>query len=366
MTILLQLADFNSSGGLSSPPWTLTGGTLTQDGQRISCASSAVYCRAVLAVAPSLTTTVPITIRYEVDVTMPSPLPSGLVRLGLCGMGGALHLVYEKTAAGTSQIQFCVRNLSSGAETSYFTVFAPAAFTALSAGESMRIRADVQIYSGSTGLSVAAFKSLDAGVTWAGPLFVSTPSLASWNTATGQALSAMTSENRYGGIVYNVAGSHVGYLDNLRVLDAGSAAVSPQFTTVPALTAAPSLTPITVGTEDDGTLLSLTVQPSFAQEITDQWRVVDHPYEGGYVASVATQTGPRRKWRFHWDALSSSQRSTLITLRDAVGRTSSFAWIDPETGASIRIRFATDPVITQVAPAVWTAEAEVQESLSGA
>lgn len=357
MSVVVQLVDFTASGVLGSA-WTATGGTFIQDGQRARPAAAGVYSRAVLSAVPPLSASTPIRGRYEVDLLLPAAFPTtGVVRGGVVFAGGYGHLVWHRSSGGGSTIfDFFARHGTTGAETSYYSTS-----VALTAGTTVRIRADVAY--NSANLVVDAWYSTTGGASWS-YLFLSAPTTAVWNTATGQALANMTASARTGGIVATAPVDT--YIDNFRVTDIGSLAVSPVFSTAPTLTAAPTLSPITVGTEDDGTVATLTVAPDWPAEPSDSYRVVEHQYDGGYTAAVAYQTRPRRQWPFRWSNITASDVLTLVALHDAVGNSSAFSFADPETGETLRLVFLTDLRIVQVGPAAYDCSADVSEVFSGA
>lgn len=373
MSVVLQLVDFTASGVLGSA-WTATGGTFIQDGQRARMTAVATYSRAVLNAVPPLSASNPIRGRYEVDLQLPPSFPTtGIVRGGVVFAGGYGHLVWHRSSGGGSTIfDFFARHGTTGAETSFYSTT-----VALAADTTVRIRANVSYSSGA--LVVEAWYSTTAGASWS-YLFLSTPSTAVWNTATGQALANMTASARTGGIVGNMAGVPGavppgpgsvapsvfggGYFDNYRVTDIGNLALSPAFTTAPALTAAPSLTPITVGTEDDSTVATLPIAPDWPAIPTDAYRVTEHAYDGGYTVPVANQTAPRRSWPFRWSNIPLANVDTLVTFRDSVAQSSAWSFVDPETGATLRLVFTTDMTITRVGPDAYDCAADVMEVLN--
>ena len=375
MSVELQLVDFTATGVLGSA-WTATGGTFSQDGQRAYPTTPATYSRAVLVAAPNLTASVPIKARYEADVTLPSSFPAtGVLRAGLVFQGGYAHFLWHRSSGGGSTIfDFFARHGTTGTETSYFSTS-----VSLSAGETYRLRSDVRYTAG--GLIVECAYSTDGGQTFTA-LFLSTPSVGAWNTATGQSLTSFATADKRGGIVAqsvqiitppipNVSiGSTALFpvmLDNFRVTDIGSLADAPTINTAPTLTAYPDFTSITVDEEDDGTVQTLSVQPSYALQCADEWVVIEHPYDGGYTATVGHQTVRRRVWNFHWDAMGVSDIIAFGTLRAAVrGRQSAFTWAHPTTGETIRIKFDAEPSVSLVAPSIWQAEATVREVPSDA
>lgn len=356
MSLEVQLADFTATGVLGSA-WTATGGTFTQDGQRAYATTPATYSRAVLVAVPAITASTPVKVRYEVDLLLPASFPStGVVRGGLVFQGGYAHLTWTRTSGGASTLfDFYARN-AAGTETSYYSTS-----VALTAGATYRLRADVTLYP--FAMVVECFYSADAGATFTA-LFLSSPSLAVWNAATGQSLTTLLTASRTAGIVADVAGLPA-YLDNLRVTDIGNLATNPTIDVAPATTAFPTLTPYTVSEEDDAGAETLTVQPSYALAVADEWAVTEHPYDGGYVGTVATQSVRRRGWEFFFAALSATDATAIGALRTAVhGTRSTFSWTEPATGESIRIKFVSDIMISLVAPGVYQAEATVREVLT--
>ncbi len=358
MSVELSLVDFTATGVLGSA-WTATGGTFIHDGQRARTAAAGVYSRAVLVAVPPFSASNPIRGRYEVDVLLPPAFPaSGVVRGGVVFAGGYGHLVWHRSSGGSSTLfDFFARHGTTGVETSYYSLT-----VALSAATTVRIRADVSYHAGA--LVVDAWYSTTAGASWS-YLFLSTPSTASWNTATGQVLATITDSARTGGIVATAPVDM--FLDNYRVTDLGNLAAALPVAPAPTLTTFPTLTPYTMSAEDDGTVQTLSVQPSYAMQVADVWEITEHPYEGGYVGTLARQTVRRRQWRFHWDAMNSSEFTAFGALRTAVaGRRSAFTWTDATTNEVIRIKFAEDPSGSLVSPGVYQADALVTEILADA
>ena len=156
-------------------------------------------------------------------------------------------------------------------------------------------------------------------------------------------------------------------LDNFRVTDIGNLADSLSITVAPTLVGFPTLTPVTMSAEDDGGAEVLSVQPSYAMQVEDDWGVVEHVYDGGYTATVARQSVGRRQWSFHWDALNASETAAIGALRLAVeGTKSAFSWTDPTTSETIHISFVEGPRLSLVAPGTYQAEALVREVLANA
>lgn len=372
MTVPVQFRDFSTAGVLGAE-WTATGGTFTSDGDMVAPTTPATYSRAVLAATPALSASTPIRGRYEVDIRMPVVFPStGVLRAGLVFAGGYGHLVWDRASGGGSTVfDFFVRHGTTGVETSFFSTS-----VALTAGETYRVRADVTYLANA--LVVQAYYSADGGQTFAS-LFVSTPSTAVWNAASGLSLAAMTASARTGGIVANFVGitTITGFgastqtyytpsdaaIDNFRLTDWGNLADNPTIDVAPALTAFPTLSAYTMSDEDDGTVATLSVQPSYVMAVEDRWSVAEHPFDGGYSARFARQSVRRRAWSFHWDALSASDVVSLGTLRATVGgRRSCFSWTEPLTGDAVRVYCESDLSVSLVAPGVWQAEAIVVES----
>lgn len=353
MSIEAQFVDFTATGVLGAA-WTATGGTFTQDGQRAYPTTPATYSRATLTAVPTLTASTPIKARYEVDATLPAAFPStGVVRAGLVFQGGYAHFAWTRSSGGGSTLFDFFARSAAGVETSYFS-----ASVSLTAGATYRLRAEVAYHA--SALVVTCAYSSDGGQTFT-PLWTSTPSVGVWNTATGQSLTSFATADKRGGVVSDVAGPPA-YLDNFRVTDIGSLAASPTIDVAPAATAFPTLTPYTVSEEDDGGAEVLTVSPSWVMQLADVWEVVEHPFDGGYTATVARQTVRRREWRFHFDAMNAADTVAFGALKAAVhGTRAAFEWTDTTTGEVVRIRFVTDPTVSLVSSGVWQADAVVRE-----
>lgn len=368
MSIEAQFVDFTATGVLGAA-WTATGGTFTQDGQRAYPTTPATYSRATLTAVPTLTASTPIKVRYEVDIILPATFPAtGVLRAGLVFQGGYAHFAWTRSSGGGSTLfDFFARN-ATGTETSYFS-----ASVSLAAGSTTRLRAEVRYQSDA--LIVTCSYSADGGQTFT-PLWISTPTPAVWNTATGQSLTTFATADKRGGIVAQSAqvavppgpfvvslfDYFVPLVDNFRVTDIGSLAASPTIDVAPAATAFPTLTPYTVSEEDDGGAEVLTVSPSWVMQLADVWEVVEHPFDGGYTATVARQTVRRREWRFHFDAMNAADTVAFGALKAAVhGTRAAFEWTDTTTGEVVRIRFVTDPTVSLVSSGVWQADAVVRE-----
>jgi hypothetical protein len=357
VSVELQFDDFTATGVLGSE-WTATGGTFIQDGQRARPAAANVYSRAIISAVPPFSASTPIKGRYEVDVLLPAAFPaSGVVRGGVVFAGGYGHLVWHRSSGGGSTVVDFFGRTAAGAETSFFSTSLP-----LSAGATVRLRAAVVYYS--FALVVEAWYSTNGGQTYS-LLFTSSPSTAAWNTATGQSLASITDSARTGGIVADAPTDL--YLDNFRLTDTGNLTATPAIDEAPTLTAFPTLTPYTLSDEDDGGSEVMTVQPSYAVEVTDQWTVTEHPYDGGYTGMTAVQSVRRRAWSFRWDALNATDVVSLGNLRTAVYSTRyAFEWTEPTTDEVIRIRFTTPPTFVLVGPLIWQGEALVHEVLADA
>lgn len=378
MTALLVADDFTDAGALPNPPWGVGASQFVRENARaFGAASPALATATAFDPATILSASTPKKVRYELDVRMPAVFPAtGEVRAGLgacmrsTGRDG-FHLVYRRTSGGASALVELLIARPAGsalADVSLFSVFAPT-FAALAAGATARLRLDVQLNASNVILNAY----LDGVL-----LFVSTPTTTLFNATTGRSLAAMTAVTLYPAIHADAAGATLGpdgyaipdhrvYVDRLRVLDVGNLALTPALSSAPTRAATPTLTPITPGAEDDGGSETLPVQPSQPIEPRDGWGVDEHPYDGGYSATVAQQTRRRRVWPFKWNALSSSQRDALEALWDAVnGTVGTFVWEDPETGAEIRLHFLTPLRVVRAAPAVWQADAEVEEVLPNA
>jgi hypothetical protein len=121
----------------------------------------------------------------------------------------------------------------------------------------------------------------------------------------------------------------------------------------------------TIQTENDGSALTLTVQPSNVQQISDTFNTNEHAYDAGYFASFATSGRRRRTWRMDWPAITAADFATLLSLSaNAGGQAKTFTWTDGETGEAVRCRFAGPLQYKQLAPTVYSASADVVEVLS--
>lgn len=382
MTALLVAEDFTeAAASLSNPPWGVGASQFVRESGRaygaVAPGSTALAIASAFDPGTILSASTPKVVRYELDVRLPDTLPaSGEVKVGLgalmrsSGRDG-LHLVYRRTSGGASAlVELLVARPTGSAlsDVSLYSAFAPGSFTALAAGVTARLRLDVQL----NATNIVATAYLDGVL-----MFVSTPTLASFNLATGRSLSAFTAATCYPALIVlasGVAGSsglpnegHRTYVDRLRVLDAGSLAELGRLDEPPTPVADPTRTPITPDAEDEGTVAELEVHPSYPIAWSHGWLVDEHPYDGGYVATVARQTRRRRSAPFQWDALSSTQKDDLEALWEAVeGRNLTFSWTDPETGETFRLGFASQLRIVQVAPAVWQADADVEERFADA
>lgn len=371
MSLLIQQDDFSGSAGtLSGGLWTLPVGSWTRDGIQVYPSSAPATLSHARASAfnpgPLLSSaSSPITITYEADITLPSTLPaSGDVIQGVsfCNPSSGttgMELRYERLSGGaTTQVQLLIR--SSTSTVSLYTVFAPTAFTARAAGATMTLKAEVRFSGG--GFVVIGY--LDGT-----QLFISSPSYALLNSTTGNSYGA-TSGPMYGGLVASVAGTatgsggpqYPGYFDRWRVRDAGSATAINAMSQAPTLTTAPTLTPISVYAENDTGAETLTLQPSYAMQLADQFEVDEFVSDSGHAVLMAKQTRARRRWNLHWDAIGSSGKSTLETLWSALNTTKkAFTWTENETGSTITVRFVGAPTISRIAPNVYSASAVIME-----
>lgn len=373
MTVQIQGEDFGTSGALSSTRFGSGVADFVNETGRTyaAVAPSSTDSACTLTTfdpATLLSDSTPPKIRYEIDFVLPTTFPStGEIRAGLHALcrstdRDGLRLVYRRTSGGAATyVELLLARVAGSALSDLSLYLVPV--TALAAGATARLRLDVTLTTYAA-IVVAYLDGVQA--------FTSTPSLAQFNLVTGRSLSAMTAATMYARLVVTSTGTAAAsggvtaasrtYLDRLRVVDIGSLADVPAFAVEPALVGAPSRTPLVIAAEDDGTIAELTVQPSFADEVSDQWSVVDHPFDGGYVATSPRQTRNRRRWPMRWDALSASDLASLQALRGSAP----FSWTIRTTGETVRVKWTTDLSEHHVGPGVWAADAEAQEVYSDA
>ena len=370
MSILLQQDDFSGSTGSLAAPWSLIAGAWTRDGTRVAPTSapgtlsharlSAFDPGSLLSISSN-----PPTMTYEADVTLPTTFPAtGDISQGITFLNSStgtygFELRYERLTAGTHQILFVMRGLT--ASTLLYGVYAPTSFTALAAGGTATLKAEIRFQVS----NIYVIGYLD-GVT----LFFSTPSYAAMNAAFGTSYGSISAIAKYGGLVGSIAGTagsgggpaFPGYFDRWRVRDIGSLTTIPSSYSTPTLTAAPTLSAITVGAENDAGAETIPVNPSYAMQVSDGWAIDSIRSDGGHTVAMARQTRPRRTWQMHWDALTSANLTSFETLWAATtGTKKACTWTDPETGDAIVGRFTTEPRVSRVAPAIYQATCEWQE-----
>ena len=366
MTVTIQSDDYATDGALSSSTYGTGVADFTAlNGRAYSTGivATATYETTLTAFDPGtlLSASTPKRIRYEIDFRLPDTLPpSGELVAGFTALARStgrdgLRLVYRRTSGGAATyVELLLARATGSALADLSLYLVPV--TALAASSVSRLRLDVTLNAGNV-VAVAYLNDVQA--------FTSTPSLAQFNLVTGRTLTAMTSATLYARLVVTVTGTGAAarcFLDRLRVTDWGDLADEPAFAVEPSLTPALTRTPITPEAEDDGTVATLSVHPSFAVEISDDWATVDHPFDSGHTATHPRQSRRRRSFSLRWDALNSSDLASLQALRGSAP----FTWTPRDTGVALRLQWTSDLAEHHVGPSVWAAEATAREVLSGA
>ena len=125
------------------------------------------------------------------------------------------------------------------------------------------------------------------------------------------------------------------------------------------------LTAATVTTENDGSALTLDVQPSFSVGLADIFATSEHPYDAGYFASHASATRRRRRWQLSWSTLTEAEFTSLFALSgSAEGARKSFLWTDAETGEQVRCMFEEPLKYQRIAQTLYAAEGTAVEVLT--
>jgi len=382
MTITIQSEDFGDDGALSTTRFgTGVADFYNTEGRTYaSVAPSSTDSACTLTTfdpAGLLTASTPKVIRYEIDFKLPDTFPAtGEIRAGfhaLCRSTDrdGLRLVYRRTSGGVATyVELLIARVAGSALSDVSLYLVPV--TALAAGATGRLRLDVTL---STFCIATAY--LDGALA-----FTSTPSLTSFNLATGRSLTTFANSTGYARLIVTSVGTAIGpvfppsapqptgviavnrtFLDRLRVSDAGNLAVVPSFAVEPALVGAPvrsALIPVTESADASGE--TLPVAPSYVVQITDRYRVTEHPYSGGYKATVAGNTTPRREWSLGWEAMTPTEYAAMRAMNTAAyGIVRNWTFNDPETGAAIVCRFISALTFKLVAPSVYEAAADVRE-----
>ncbi len=131
----------------------------------------------------------------------------------------------------------------------------------------------------------------------------------------------------------------------------------------PSPTAPVSYASVSVPTESNATGSSLTVEPSYSMEITEDWNTREHRADDRTVESFATQSKPRRTWLLGWSRLSKAERDTLESLFESANQIEkSFTWTHPLTSEALEVKPVQPPEFEQIGGVTWNARVLVQES----
>ena len=380
MSVLLGLDEFDRAAGTLTTPWTIrTGDTWKLTGNQVYASDTTPFAPSYytppgverLAILmdpyPLLTANTAGAKIMSVQVTITTPPvfsttyteEQGIVFLS-AGANSLPHfeVVWSRTTGGTNTIKLYSR--ASAGRTLWATLASLSA-TTVSTVYSLRIEHTILSASNST-----LFAYWDAAPT-AGISISS-----GFMTTVGFSGNPQTNSHYVGlyGLSAGLQSTSAGpvfspinpaYFDDFTVRDTGIE--STPIYAEPTLTADPTLATIAVQAENDSTGDTFVLRPSYAIQVDQQIESNEHRFDGGYAQSVARASGRRRRWSLWWDALSSAQRSTFIThIATVSGKKKHFAWQDPDTGQGVVVRFTADPVISQVAPSVWSASATVEET----
>lgn len=373
MSVLVQADDFNRSGTLSTP-WTVkSGDAWFLDGYTVRPhGTPSTFRRAVMQTFDpfarvSRSTPPPVYAGYQAEVQITAPdafsatedLFAGITFMssGANGVASHFEVVWRKVAASLSSLVFQKRS-AAGVVTALFPI-GGIVLPTVNVGEVHTLNVAVTLLDTANAQLTARWDS----VIYIG---VTIPSLS----ANGFNGSTFTTATHYAGIVATVPGPadsngnplYPVRFDNFRFRDVGPDSFQPALNPTPALTADPVLASVTMSDEDDSGAETLDVQPSYVHVYEDQYAAHEHRFDGGYVQTISASSGVRRKFALRWNALSSAQRTTLLTLEAAVeGKRKAFTWVHPETGETLKVRFTTDLVIRQVQPTTWAGEVEAEE-----
>lgn len=381
MSSVIQQEDFSTTGTVDGLLWSAIGagaGLYISDGVRGYISEPLGWGvdqqMTMVAFQPAPSTPIPRKIQYELDLQWPAVLPggSGNLIMGVTGLqrssgrDGLWLLVRRLTGGATNVWSLIIAGVTSSSD----LVLQSVAFTP-AVNDMIRVTLDITFAVGVSFTGVMTIAKTDA-IT-----FVTTTTvqpfamgLAQFNTVTSRALATTDACTKYGGIFVRVDGSPSNntrpYVDRFRIRDTNVTAQLPDLHPEYTLTAAPSLTPISLGDEDaTSPSYTLTVQPSWTTQLEDQWTANEFNTDGGTQIVTAKQARRRRRWGFHWQAINATDWGTVNTLIDNTHQGhKSFNWADPETGVTIPLRFTSPLSTQQIGPSVYTAEADVEEVLA--
>lgn len=391
MSVTVQFDDFNRTSGAVASPWTVkTGDTWTLTGSQLRVdGTPAPFRRAILqAVDPYSLVTGTTTKSYDVSVDFETPAVysstedayAGIVFMsaGANAAFSSFEFVWWRDSSGNQRIRWQYRS-SAG---TLFTLppvlgylLTGAQVAAAGSIHTLAVKVSFTVQASNAPITVTG--SLDGVQLYgSGIIFPSTLGFSSGNIATTPHYAGLMAQvpgplgtvgNNHGFPIFSTDPQYPILFDNFRVRDVGALAVQPVIYPAPTLTTAATLTPISVAAEDDSGAETLTLPHHYTYSVQDQFASTDHPYDAGYVASVARSTRRRRTWALHWDAINTTDRATLLTLSAAVNvRKKAFSWTDPETGEVVLVRIVSEVRTSQIGPAVWAASFDVQEIFVGA
>lgn len=120
---------------------------------------------------------------------------------------------------------------------------------------------------------------------------------------------------------------------------------------------------IALNSECVGKTGTLTVPYDWGVQEQAKAEAIIAPFEAGYRVRSVRHTRQRRRWTIRANAITDSERTTLLNFWTShKGAEIPFDWADPETGATVAVRFADDSLaVTLANPAVRQFEFVLEE-----
>ena len=120
---------------------------------------------------------------------------------------------------------------------------------------------------------------------------------------------------------------------------------------------------IALNSECVGKTGTLTVPYDWGVQEQAKAEAIVAPFEAGYRVRSVRHTRQRRRWTIRANAITDSERTTLLNFWTShKGAEIPFDWVDPETGATVAVRFADDSLgVTLANPAVRQFEFILEE-----
>ena len=123
--------------------------------------------------------------------------------------------------------------------------------------------------------------------------------------------------------------------------------------------------PITIALNSEcvGKTGTLTVPYDWGVQEQAKAEAIVAPFEAGYRVRSVRHTRQRRRWTIRANAITDSERTTLLNFWTShKGAEIPFDWAEPETGATVAVRFADDSLgVTLANPAVRQFEFVLEE-----